>query len=101
MFSVFTPLAGGSPDTYGYPVEYPFDFDAGLDFTRPATAVDFKPHPVLLPYVSGFVPLMDGIEKSIMQGRVMYGPNVNMLTNTEAAALAFPSVFGGVAKVKG
>lgn len=101
MFNVFTPLAGGSPDTYLYPVEYPFDFDAGLDFTRPATGIAPMPFPVLLPYVSGFTPLLDGLQKSLMAGKTTNGAGVNMMANPAIAQLAFPSIYGGLAKVKG
>ena len=101
-FSAFSPLNGGTPDTYFYPTEYPFDLDSGLDFTRPATGVAVFPFPVGIGHAMGVCPLYDEL------GRYMSSVNVvgSVLENiTDLSqrnqAIVFPDIMGGLRKVKG
>lgn len=99
MFNVFSPLNGGKLDTYQYPVEYPFDFDAGLDYTRPATGFSPFPFPLTLGHVDGFVPLFDTAEYQMMLGKNPYGPFIDM--QSAPSDVIFPNIMGGLAKVSG
>jgi len=99
MFSAFTPLAGGQPDTYGYPVEYPYDLDASLDFMRPATGVSCFPFPPSIGHVEGLSPLYDELNRSV-SGQEVNGQIMNIL-NAQNQAEIFPDIQGGLRKVLG
>lgn len=99
LFNVMSPLNGGGLDTYKYPVEYPFDFNAGLDYTRPATGISPMPYPLTTGYVDGFVPLFDNMEYLLMRGRNAYGPFVGQIQIP--LQQIFPNQMGGLSKVKG
>lgn len=99
MFSAFTPLAGGTQDTYDYPAEYPYDLDAGLDFTRPATGVSIFPFPATIGHVEGCSPLYDEMNRSI-SGQEINGQIMNIL-NAQNKAEIFPDIQGGLRKVLG
>jgi len=102
MFSAFSPLNGGQKDTYNYPVEYPFDFDAGLDYTRPATGRAIYPFPVSIGYVQGLSPLMNSMEYSVMLGKLSTGPWVGAFPHTQQQlSTVFPDLSGGLQKVRG
>lgn len=99
MFSAYSPLNGGSLQTYNYKSESPFDFDAGLDYTRQATGFSPFPFPVVLGYVEGLAPLNNNVEFQIMLGKVPFGP----WSGQQSAPLemVFPNLMGGLAKVSG
>lgn len=98
LFSAFSPLAGGTMDTYLYPNEYPYDLDAGLDFTRPATGAAYFPFPVTIGHIDGLVPQFNRTEFGIMFGKTPFGPAVSQYLDPVAV---FPNVMGSLAKVKG
>lgn len=101
-FSAFTPLAGGSLDTYKYPVEYPFDLDAGLDFTRPKTGVAIYPFPLSIGSVQGCLPLFDQLQYAMMKGELQNGPWAGAYPNTpQELSFVFPDLQGGLMKVAG
>lgn len=98
MFSAFTPLAGGSMATYDYPSESPFNFDAGLDFTRPQRTVSNAPTPPTIGWIDGFLPLMDTVEYAMMVGAVPSGPYMGVSADFVAI---FPNMTGALAKTTG
>lgn len=99
FFSAFSPLNGGNLGTYQYPSESPFDLDAGLDYTRPATGVSPFPFPVLLGWVDGFIPQQNQIEQSIMKGKTPSGPWTGAAQGD--LLVVFPNIMGSMAKVSG
>lgn len=99
LFNVFTPLAGGTSDTYGYPNEFPYDLDAGLDYTRFTGTYSPMPYPSSIGYIDGFVPLLDSLRDSLLQLRAPTGPFVGELS--APINVIFPNEMGGLAKVKG
>lgn len=99
LFNAFSPLNGGAPSTYGYASESPFDLDAGLDFTRPATGFSPFPFPVLLGWVEGNIPQNNALELSMMRGKTPSGPWMG--DNQGLPTLVFPNVMGSLMKVAG
>jgi alpha-glucuronidase len=101
MFSAYTPLAGGRADTYQYPAEYPYDLDAGLDYTRPATGVSLFPFPQVIGYVQGLCPQYDDLSRA--RSSVELNATVLNILNmsSEQQALVFPDLTGGLRKVTG
>lgn len=102
-FSAFTPLAGGRDlGTYNHPNEYPYDLDAGLDYTRPATGISPFPYPLTIGYIQGLVPTFNAQEFQLMQGKGAYGPWTGMAPHTpEQLSWVFPDLMGGLKKVNG
>jgi hypothetical protein len=98
LFNAFSPLNGGALDTYQYPAEHPYDLDASLDYTRPATGVASWPQPVILGYVDGFIPQQNALEYSLMLGQGPIGPNVGLHS---PYAQMFPNIMGSLSKVSG
>lgn len=98
MFNAFTPLAGGSTATYAYASESPFDFDAGLDYTRPQRTVASHPTPPVIGWIDGFLPLMDTIEYATMRGKTPSGPYMGVTTDFTTI---FPNITGSLAKTTG
>lgn len=100
LFSAFSPLNGGTLDTYTYPNEYPYDLDAGLDYTRPATGFAMFPFPLTVGYMKT-CPLLDALEFGMSKGKLPTGPVINMLTMPQIQPVAFPNIQGSMKKVKG
>lgn len=104
-FSVFSPLNGGTQDTYYYPNEYPYDLDAGLDYTRPATGRSIFPFPVGIGSVMGICPCYDELNRTILtESNVAI--NGTVFTNitglgSDNRSIVFPDLMGGLRKVKG
>lgn len=100
-FSAFSPLNGGDPRTYGYGVEYPYDLDASLDFTRPATGVSIFPFPQTIGHSEGLCPLYDemwgAISATGINATVL---NVLNMGNAQQS-FVFPDLQGGLRKVLG
>lgn len=99
LFNVFSPLAGGTSDTYGYPNEYPYDLDAGLDYTRLTGTFSPMPYPQAIGYVAGLVPLLDGLQAQLAQTKSPTGPGIGAMS--VPVTVMFPNLQGGLAKVKG
>jgi hypothetical protein len=101
LFSAYTPLAGGQPDTYTRPVEYPYDLDAGLEYTRPATGVSVFPFPPVIGYVEGLCPQYDDLSRA--RSSVQLNATIlNMMAlSPEQRAQVFPDIMGGLRKVTG
>lgn len=99
MFSAFSPLNGGSLQTYNYASESPFDLDAGLDFTRPATGFSPFPFPVLLGWVEGNIPQTNALELQLMLGKTPSGPWMG--AQQGLPEMVFPNVMGSLSKVTG
>jgi len=74
MFSAFSPLNGGGPETYYQDNEYPYDLNGSLDYTRPQTGFSPFPYPLSIPHVEGLIPLFDTLQFSMMDGKLPYGP---------------------------
>lgn len=98
-FSAFSPLNGGSLQTYKYESESPFDLDAGLDYTRRATGIAPMPFPVILGHVEGIAPLQNNTQFHLMLGKVPFGPWSGQ--QSAPAEMVFPNLMGGIAKVNG
>ena len=99
LFSAFTPLAGGRSETYGYPTEYPYDLDASLDFTRMTGTYSPFPFPLTIGYVAGLVPMLDGLQRSLVQVKAPNGPFTGI--NSAPINVIFPNDMGGLSKIKG
>jgi hypothetical protein len=100
-FSAYTPLAGGNPDTYKRPVEYPYDLDAGLEYTRPATGAAIFPFPPVIGHVEGLCPQYDDLSRARSSVQ-LNGAVLNMLAlSPEQRAAVFPEIMGGLRKVTG
>lgn len=99
LFNAFSPLNGGQLNTYQYPTESPYDLDAGLDYTRPATGITPWPFPVIIGYVDGMIPLQNGLEYSLMLGKVPFGPGTG--TQSAPTNVIFPNIMGSLLKVSG
>jgi hypothetical protein len=101
MFSAFSPLNGGRADTYGYPVEYPYDLDGSLDFMRPATGVTLFPFPGVIGHVEGLCPQYDDMQRAVSS--VQFNSSVLNILNmsTDQQAIVFPDIMGGLRKVTG
>ena len=101
-FSAFTPLAGGTLDTYNYGVEYPYDLDASLDFVRPATGVSIFPFPVGIGHAMGVCPLYDELGRYMSSVNVVGSVLENIMDLSQRnQAIVFPDIMGGLQKVKG
>ena len=99
-FNAYTPLSGGKQANYYRRKEYPFDFDASLDFTRPATGTDFFPYPPTIGCLQGLLPTIDATEYSLMLGPVPHGPSIDLLYSQALSGAAFPDINGGMTKTK-
>lgn len=98
-FTAFTPLAGGTPDTYNYGVEYPYDLDASLDYMRPATGFSTFPYPQTIGHVLGLCPLFGDLARRLaVPGYV--STSLNILDNPDLASV-FPDISGSLRKVSG
>lgn len=98
-FSAFSPLAGGTPDTYFYGVEYPYDLDASLDYMRPQTGVSVFPFPETIGHVLGLCPLYGDLARRLaVPGYV--STELNILDNSNLP-FVFPDINGGLRKVSG
>jgi hypothetical protein len=98
LFNAISPIAGGSLETYFYPSEYPYDLDAGLDFTRPKTGLDYFPAPPRCGMVSGLLPLFNG---RVGVAITPEGSITDLLNNPDYVQFAFPDITGGVPKQRG
>jgi hypothetical protein len=102
QFSAFSPLNGGTPDTYYRDYEYPYDLNGSLDFVRPKGANAAFPFPVSIGYVQGLIPLADNLQFDLMRGQDGFGPWIGAYPNTaQQLAWVFPDMQGGLQKVKG
>lgn len=101
-FSVFSPLNGGASDTYGYPSESPFDFDASLDFTRPKNGLAKNGYPQLIGYIDGYVPLMDSLIFAAAIADSPVGPVITQQTiQGSPMQMVWPNWMGSIKKVNG
>lgn len=101
-FSAFSPLNGGTPDTYYYDSEYPYDLDASLDYVRPATGRSIFPFPVTTGSVMGICPAYDELGRYMSSVNVVGSVLENMLDLSQAnRSVVFPDLTGGLRKVKG
>lgn len=99
MFNAFSPLNGGSLDTYNYASESPFDLDAGLDFTRQATGFSTFPFPVMTGWVDGLLPQTNALELMLMKGKTPSGPWAGQQQGD--LSVVFPNIMGSMMKVTG
>lgn len=99
LFSAFSPLNGGSLDTYGYPVEHPYDLDASLDYTRFTGTFSYFPFPLAIGHVTGLVPMLDGLQSMLAQTKSPNGPFIG--ATSAPINVIFPNQLGGLAKIKG
>ena len=96
MFSAFTPLAGGTANTYNYGVEYPYDLDASLDYVRLTNTFSPFPYPDTIGHIEGLMPMFDGLVQSMMIGKMPYG---GLQGNDTPLSVVFPDMSGSMIKV--
>ncbi|MHB8387519.1 MAG: hypothetical protein ACYDAO_09395 [Thermoplasmataceae archaeon] len=94
-FSAFSPMAGGTLDTYYRDNEYPYDLDASLDYVRVTDTFSVWPHPDTIGHVEGLVPMFDSLEYSLMKGKTPYG---GLMGNNTPVNVVFPDLSGGMIK---
>lgn len=94
---VFTPLAGGQIGGAHWD-DAPIHTDAALNFTRQSHEFAPLPYPQTIGAVQGLLHLFNGAEYAMMFGKNPTGPWTGALPN---AAVVFPSINGGLAKVTG
>lgn len=99
LFSAFSPLNGGTFDTYGYPNEFPYDLDAGLDYTRFTGTYSPMPFPQSIGYIDGLVPLLDTLRNNLAQVHAPNGPFVGAVGIP--IEMIFPNNMGSLIKVTG
>lgn len=99
LFSAFTTLAGGTPDTYGYPTEYPYDLDASLDYMRGTNTFSYYPFPIVIQGIAGLCPMLDGLQHALAQTKSPNGPFIGAIS--APIPVIFPNLQGGLAKIKG
>lgn len=86
-------------ETYRYPVEHPYDLDAGLDFVRPITGVAHYPYPQTIGHIEGLSPLYDKIGRYLSS--VQINAQVLNILNNQNLQSVFPDIQGGLRKVLG
>jgi len=100
-FSAFSPLAGGTLDTYYRDNEYPYDLNGALDFTRGSVLVAPMPYPPTIGWVQGLLPMQNIIGLGLVTGKTPTGTWVGEVPNNFGMQAIFPNIGGGLRKVNG
>lgn len=102
LFSVMSPLNGGTLDTWYRDNEYPYDLNGALDYVRPRQMPPAHyPQVPTIGYIQGCTPLMNDLSYSTMYGKTPFGVWVGEVPNELGMMAIFPNIGGGLRKVNG